>query len=62
MTTNSNIKQWSSRSPEEREQIRVNQERASYMSPFRGKNRAQRYRLHNGFNAMASARTKRRLS
>lgn len=47
-------KTWENYSPEEREAIQINRERASYNNPFHGKNRAQRHRLNNGFNAMAS--------
>lgn len=47
-------KRWTDRSPEEQEQIRINRERASYRNPFTSKNRAARYRLNAGFNAMAS--------
>lgn len=46
---------WTDRTPEEREQIAINRSRASYHNPFNGKNRAERNRLHNGFNAMANA-------
>jgi hypothetical protein len=51
-------KQWSDRSPEERDQIAINRERASYENPFTGKNKAQRQRLHAAFNAMAQPFTK----
>ena len=43
---------WSERSPEERDNIRVNQEKASYATPFKGKNRNQCNRLNNGFSSM----------
>lgn len=47
-------KNWKDMSSEEREQIAINRSRASYLNPFSGKNAAQRHRLHDGFNAMAS--------
>jgi hypothetical protein len=45
-------KTWAQRTPEEREKIKQARENASYNSPFTGKNKAQRARLHNGFAAM----------
>lgn len=49
-----NEKNWNDLTPEERDEIAINRSRASYHNPFNGKNAAQRRRLHEGFNAMAT--------
>lgn len=54
MKNKSPDKAWSDRSPEEREQIKLNRECGNNKHPFSGKNRAQCNALHGAFNAMAS--------
>lgn len=42
------------RSPDDKEDIRINRERASSKNPFSGKNYIQRLRLQRAFTDMAS--------